>query len=83
VWYTIAHPTEDADMLWELVRDIGLIIFVFGGLVRFAVTRIFRRRMDVADTRRMNAIGDGMMLAGACLAVSAMFVDYLMSGESP
>ena len=67
-----------ADMLWELVRDIGLFIFVFGGVVRFAVTRIFHRRMDVADTRRMNTIGDGMMLAGACLAVSAMFVGYLM-----
>jgi hypothetical protein len=31
----------------------------------------------------MATIGDAMMLAGACLAVTAMVIGFFISGESP
>ena len=70
-------------MSWELVRDMGLIIFVFGGLVRLLMSTIFHQRMGITNAAWMNTIADRMMLVGACLAVIAMLVGYLMSGESP
>jgi hypothetical protein len=68
-------------MLWEFLRDTGLTIFVSGGLWLLVMNKVLRRRLNRADARRLQTIGDGMMLAGASLAVIAMLVGYFVSGE--
>jgi hypothetical protein len=68
-------------MSWEPIRDIGFIMFVSGGFVLFAVTlgryldppQPDERIRSISDSW-MWAIGDGLMLAGACLAVLGMLL---------
>jgi len=54
-----------------------------GGLLLLVMNKVLRRRLDRADARRLQTIGDAMMLAGASLAVIAMLVGYFVSGEGP
>jgi hypothetical protein len=73
-------------MSWEPIRDIGLMIFVCGSFALFAVT--LSRCLDPPRPDEwirsfsdswIWSIGDGLMLIGACLAVSGMFFGYLIS----
>jgi hypothetical protein len=65
---------------WEFIRDLGLIIFGAGTtLVVCRYSRIFLQELGVANITLMATVGDAMMLAGACLAVTAMAIGYLMS----
>jgi hypothetical protein len=70
-------------MSWEFMRDLGLVIFAAGALVAFGLSRILYRQLGSANVALMATIGDAMMLAGACLAVTAMVIGYFISGESP
>ena len=70
-------------MLWEFLRDTGLIIFISGGLLLLVMNKVLRRRTNRANARRLQTIGDAMMLAGASLAVIAMLVGYFVSGDGP
>ena len=70
-------------MGWQILRDIGLVIFAIGTLVAFGLSRILQRQLSAANVALMATIGDAMMLAGACLAVTAMLVGYLMPAETP
>ena len=70
-------------MSWEFLRDVGLIIFATGAVVVFGLTRILHGRLGSAEVPYMATIGDAMMLAGACLAVTAMAIGYLVRGENP
>ena len=73
-----------AGISWEFMRDLGLVIFVVGiVLVVSRFTRIFLRELGAANVTLMATIGDAMMLAGACLAVTAMVIGYLMPAGSP
>ena len=73
-------------MSWETVRDIGFLVFVCGSLVLFAVAlggyldppRPDQWIRTISD-QWMWSVGDGLMLAGACLAVLGMFLGYLTS----
>jgi len=69
-------------MSWETLRDLGLIAFVTGALVTFGLSRVFHRQLGAVNAALMSTIGDAMMLAGACLAVTAMVIGYLASGAS-
>ena len=67
-------------MSWELMLDIGLTIFAFGAVSFFALSKI---RSPVPELQFLNpfwirTIGDGMMLGGACLALIAMLMGYLL-----
>jgi hypothetical protein len=70
-------------MSWEFMRDLGLVVFAAGALVAFGLSRILHRQLGTANVALMATIGDAMMLAGASLAVTAMIIGYLSSGESP
>jgi hypothetical protein len=70
-------------MSWEFMRDLGLVIFAAGALVAFGLSRILYRQLGSANIAMMATIGDAMMLAGACLAVTAMVIGFFISGESP
>jgi hypothetical protein len=70
-------------MPWEHVRDLGLIIFVCGGIVLFGLNIIGRRTPLPPDSWWIRNVGDAMMLGGACLAVMAMFVGYWASSGGP
>lgn len=70
-------------MPWEFMRDLGLVIFAAGALVAFGLSRILYRQLGSANVALMATIGDTMMLAGACLAVTAMVIGFFISGESP
>lgn len=70
-------------MSWEFMRDLGLLIFAAGALVAFGFSRILHRQLGTANVALMAIIGDAMMLAGACLAVTAMIIGYFISGDSP
>ena len=69
-------------MSWEYMRDIGLIMFVSGALVAFGLSRILHRQLGSAKVALMATIGDAMMLFGACLAVTAMVIRFLVSSAS-
>jgi hypothetical protein len=65
----------------QFMRDLGLIIFVAGGaLVALGFSRTLLRELG-AHVTLITTIGDAMMLAGACLAVTAMVIGYLMPAE--
>ena len=66
-------------MLWELLRNIGLITFVIGGFVLLGLSTIHRAHPLGPQPELIRNIADGMMLGGACLAVIAMSMDYLLS----
>jgi hypothetical protein len=70
-------------MSWESLRDLGLITFASGALVAFGLSRILHRQLGSANVALMATVGDAMMLAGACLAVTAMMFGYFVSGENP
>lgn len=67
-------------MLWELLRNIGLITFIAGGFVLLGLSTIHRTHPYLPHVELIKNIADGMMLGGACLAVIAMSTDYLLSG---
>jgi hypothetical protein len=70
-------------MSWESLRDLGLITFASGALVAFGLSRILHRQLGSANVALMATVGDAMMLAGACRAVTAMTFGYFVSGENP
>lgn len=70
-------------MSWEFMRDLGLVIFAAGALVAFGLSRILYRQLGSANVALMATIGNAMMLAGACLAVTAMVIGFFISGEGP
>jgi hypothetical protein len=75
-----------SEIPWEFMRDLGLVIFAVGcALVvfRFSFSRILLRELGPPNVTLMTTIGDAMMLAGACLAVTAMGIGYLMPAENP
>ena len=63
---------------------LGLIIFAAGGvLVALGFSRTLLRELGATNVTLITTIGDVMMLAGACLAVTAMVIGYLMPVENP
>lgn len=70
-------------MAWEQLRDLGLIVFAAGALVAFGLSRILHRRLERSNAALVTTIGDAMMLAGACFAVTAMMIGYFISGNGP
>ena len=72
------------EVSWEFMRDLGLIIFAAGGaLVALGFSRTLFRELGATNVTLITTIGDVMMLAGACLAVTAMVIGYLMPVENP
>ena len=75
-----------AEISWEFMRDLGLVVFAAGGaLVAFGFSfgRILLRELGPPNVRLMTTVGDAMLLAGACLAVTAMGIGYLMPAGYP
>jgi hypothetical protein len=75
-----------AEISREIVRDLGLVVFAVGGALvalRFSFSRILLRELGPLNVTLMTAIGDAMMLVGACLAVIAMGIGYLMPAGNP
>jgi hypothetical protein len=73
------------ELSWELMRDLGLVVFGVGGTLvafGFSFSRILLRELGPPNVTLMTTIGDAMMLAGACLAV-AMGIGYLMPAGNP
>jgi hypothetical protein len=70
------------ELSWEFMRDLGLVVFAAGGrlLPSDLASAKFCFESSVA---LMTTIGDAMMLAGACLAVTAMGIGYLMPAGNP
>lgn len=63
-------------MVWQFLRDLGLITFVVGtGGV--AIGRLLRSRVPLPDVELLHFVGDRVMIVGACVAVSAMVIGYL------
>jgi hypothetical protein len=65
----------DSEISWEFLRDLGLVVFIAGGALvafGFSFSRILFRELGPPNVALMTTIGDAMMLAGACLAVTAM-----------
>jgi uncharacterized membrane protein len=63
-------------MPWDLIRDVGLTIFIVGGLLRLAVS--FARYLDPPQKDEkirvlidcwVYSIGDGLMIVGACFSL--------------
>jgi hypothetical protein len=70
-------------MLWQLLRDIGLILFLAGGLILFELRWIYPKNSHVPHALWMRKIADAAMLGGACIAVIAMLMGYFLSVENP
>ena len=73
-------------MSWEFLRNVGLVAFVWGGVVVLAVfllRRFLTRHFTSPNVAFVATLGDAMMLAGASLAVTAMAAGYLVSSASP
>ncbi len=71
---------------WEFMRDLGLVVFAAGGALvafGFSFSRILLREFSPPNVTLMTAIGDAMMLAGACVTVTAMGIGYLMPAGNP
>jgi hypothetical protein len=63
-------------MSWEFIRTVGLLMFICGGMVVFAVMlgRFFDPPEPDAWIRIiidswMRSVGDGLMIIGACVAL--------------
>ena len=69
-------------MSWELMRDIGLVVFATG-IAGFGLSKISHRYLDLPMAALVATIGDAMMLAGASLAVTAMAFGYFMPAQTP
>ena len=62
------------------------LFFAAGGALvafGFSFSRILLRELGPPNVTLMTTIGDAMMLAGACLAVTAMGIGYLMRAGNP
>ena len=77
-------------MSWEVIRNIGLIMFVCGSIVLFAIMlgQYFDPPQPDAWIRSiaeswMWSVGDGLMVAGACLALMGFVVGYLTVTTDP
>ena len=73
-------------MSLEFLRNVGLVAFVWGGVVVLAVSllrRFLTRHFTFPNVVFVATLGDAMMLAGASLAVTAMAVGYFVSNASP
>jgi len=70
-------------MSWELLRDLGLIVFSCGAVAVFGLRRLLAQRLGSADVAFIATVGDAMMLAGASVAVTAMTVGYLLAAAGP
>lgn len=77
-------------MSWNVIRSIGLIMFVCGSIVLFAVKlgQHFDPPQPDAWIRLiaeswMRSGGDGLMVAGACLALLGIAVGYLTVTTDP
>ena len=71
-------------MSWEVIRSIGLIMFVYGGVVLFTVllNQYFDPLKQDARLRFMTescmwSAGDGLMIIGACPALIGIVGEYL------
>jgi hypothetical protein len=74
------------ELSWEFMRDLGMVVFAGGGALvafGFSCNRILLRELGPPNVKLMTAIGDAMMLAGACLAVTAMGIGYLTPAGNP
>jgi len=69
-------------MLWALLRDIGLTIFLLGyaGLI---VSKILAKPLGAEDVKVLAIVGDGTMICGASLALIAMTTGYFIAAISP
>jgi hypothetical protein len=67
-------------MLLAIIRDTGLLLFLAGGVVLFALGKIHLEKSHVALASWIGNIADGMMLGGAALAVVAMLIGFVLSG---
>ncbi len=63
-------------MIWEMLRDIGLMSFVIGA-IGFIVSKILTKPLGADDVEVLAILGDRTMLFGASLAFAAMSVGYL------
>jgi hypothetical protein len=77
-------------MSWDVIRSIGLIMFVCGSIVLFAVKlgQYFDPPPPDAWIRLIaeswvRSGGDGLMVAGACLALLGIAVGYLTVTTDP
>jgi predicted transporter len=74
------------ELSWEFMRDLGLVVFGVGVAFvafGFSFSRIASRAGSAPNVTLMTTIGDAMMLAGACLAVTAIGIGYLMPAGNP
>lgn len=69
-------------MSWELMRDIGLVVFA-AGITAFGLSKISHRHLRLPNAALVATIGDAMMLAGASLAVTAMAFGYFVPADAP
>lgn len=70
-------------MTWEVLRDLGLVMFAVGAIAAFVLSRVLQRQLGTANVAIMATVGDAMMLVGACLAAGAMAIGFLVSNASP
>lgn len=76
-------------MSWELIRDVGLTIFIVGGFSLFAISSA--RYLDPPQTnekvraladRWISSIGDTLMIAGAGLALLGMAANFVQTHKT-
>jgi hypothetical protein len=63
-------------MLWEFLRDLGLIAFSSGALFAFGLGAL-DRHLGAANVAYLATIGEAIMLGGASLSMFAMIIGYL------
>jgi len=76
-------------MSWEVIRSIGLIMFLCGSIVLFAVLlgQCFDPLKQDAQIRLttdslMWSAGDGLMIIGACVALMGFVGEYLTAAST-
>jgi hypothetical protein len=76
-------------MSWEVIRSIGLIMFVCGGIVLFAVLlgQYFdplkqEARIRLTTESLMWSVGDWLMMIGACVALMGFVGGYLTAAST-
>jgi hypothetical protein len=80
---TLPRKAALAALSWEVIRSLGLVMFVCRSIVLFAA-KLGDPPQRGAWIRPMSdswmwSAGDGLMVSGACLALMAMIVGYLTS----
>jgi hypothetical protein len=70
-------------MLWEFMRDAGLMSFAFGGALFFGVGKDEGRtpQIHILDPSWIKPIGDCMMFGGACLSLIAMLGRWIWTAN--